>query len=56
LIGLIIGAVFYGVDEAADRLYYDVRNFYSQNKEDYIKQYRTELKQAILQTKHNLME
>lgn len=53
-IGLGLWAVSYAVDQAADRLYFDVKNFYLQNKENYLKQGRSQLKQAILQTTHNI--
>jgi hypothetical protein len=39
-----------------DTLYYDVRDFYLQDKEDYIRKTRAEVKQAILQHLHNKKE
>lgn len=39
-----------------DAYYYDVNDFYLQNKEDYIRKERSELKQAILQWIHNKKE
>ena len=36
-------------DHFVDTLYFDVQNLYAQNKEDFKKQYRTEIKQAIVQ-------
>ncbi|MDR0649909.1 MAG: hypothetical protein LBG59_00440 [Candidatus Peribacteria bacterium] len=39
-----------------DALYFDVQDFYLQNKEDYIRQSRAQLKQAILQHLHNKKE
>lgn len=53
-IGVGIWALFYGVSEATNTLYYDVRYLFEKNDEDYIKQLRTENKQAVLQIMHNL--
>jgi hypothetical protein len=40
----------------ADSLYFDVQDFYLQDKEDYIRRIRAEGKQAILQHLHNKKE
>ncbi|MDR0859636.1 MAG: hypothetical protein LBO09_01265 [Candidatus Peribacteria bacterium] len=39
-----------------DAMYYDVRDFYLQDKEDYVRKTRAEVKQAILQHLHNKKE
>ncbi|MCK9467040.1 MAG: hypothetical protein M0P94_01815 [Candidatus Absconditabacterales bacterium] len=48
-VGLIIGAVYYFASELIDELYYDKKDFYSQNRYDYINQERTVIKQSIIQ-------
>lgn len=53
-IGLALGIICRGVDTAADALYFDVRNFYLQTKDHYIRQQRTAIKQAVLQVTHNM--
>ncbi len=53
-IGLAVGIICRGVDTAADALYFDVRNFYLQTKDHYIRQQRTAIKQAVLQVTHNM--
>jgi hypothetical protein len=40
----------------ADALCFDVRDFYLQNQEDFIRQSRAQLKQAVLQYAHNHTE
>ena len=47
-IALWVAAVWVGINEVMDTYYYGVVDFYTQNKEDFKKQYRTELKSAIL--------
>lgn len=49
-IALGVGVWWYAVYELADRTFFDVRNFYLQNKEDYKKQTQYKLRQAILQS------
>jgi hypothetical protein len=44
------------VSMGVDALYFDVQDFYLQNKEDYIRQSRVQLKEAILQHLHNKKE
>jgi hypothetical protein len=56
LAGLAAGFLIGSASIATDALYFDVRNFYLQNKEDYIRQPRAQLKQAILQHLHNKKE
>lgn len=45
--------IAWGVSEAWDALYFDVQDFYTQNKFDFLKQPRAQIKQAILQWIHN---
>ena len=45
-------AASFGVDS----MYFDVKDFYLQNQEDYLRQTRAQLKQAILQWIHNKKE
>lgn len=49
VVGLVVGVVVYAIQELVNTLYYDKLEFYTQNREDYIRQERTEVKQAILQ-------
>ena len=49
LLGLGLWAASFAVTQAID-VYYDAVEFYQQNKEDFKKQYRTEIKQAIIQS------
>lgn len=49
LLGLGLWAASFAVTQAID-VYYDAVEFYQQNKEDFKKQYRTEIKQAIVQS------
>lgn len=56
MVGLAVGAISMAVSMGVDALYFDVQDFYKQNKEDYIRQSRSELKQAILQHLHNKKE
>lgn len=53
LVWLVVGAISAAVSHGVDVLYYDVQDFYKQNKEDYIRQSKTKLKQSILQHLHN---
>lgn len=53
LIGLVVGAITAAASYGVDTLYFDVQDFYTQNKEDYIRQSKTKIKQAILQHFHN---
>lgn len=46
-------AIARGWMETRDALYYNVKDFYTQNYEDFLRQTRWELKQAILQWIHN---
>lgn len=52
-IGLVIGVavwvLVFTTQELVNQLYYDKLEFYTQNKEEYIRQERTSVKQAILQ-------
>ena len=43
----VAGAVYWAVGQAID-VYYDKVEFYSQNQEEFRKQYRTEIKEAII--------
>lgn len=54
VIGLGVWLVFWGISEATDTLYYDVRYLFEKNEEEYLRQLRTENKQAVLQIMHNL--
>ncbi|MCF7835407.1 hypothetical protein K9M48_05195 [Candidatus Gracilibacteria bacterium] len=49
VIGLAVGVLIFTVQEMVNQLYYNKLEFYTQNREDYIKQDRTDIKQAILQ-------
>lgn len=51
-----MGAITAAASMGVDALYFDVQDFYKQNKEDYIRQPRAQLKQAILQHLHNKKE
>lgn len=48
-VGAAVGALGYAASVAID-IYYDKVEFYLQNEEDFKKQYRTEIKQAIIQS------
>ncbi len=48
-VALWVAAVWYGVHEVVNTTYYEVRNQYLQNTHDYLNQYSTEIKQAIIQ-------
>ena len=37
----------------ADALYFDTHDYYLQNREDFLRQSRAELRQAVLQGLHN---
>ncbi|MBF0981353.1 hypothetical protein HXK74_01820 [Candidatus Gracilibacteria bacterium] len=56
-IGALIGAGVGGLTAAAaigvDTLYFDVKDFYLQNKEDFLRQKRSQLNQTILQGLYN---
>ena len=54
--GLVVWALTTVVSMWWDYLYYDVRDFYLQNKEDFLRQKRWWLKQAILQCINNKKE
>jgi hypothetical protein len=41
--------VFAAVSIGVDSLYFDVQDFYLQNKDDFIRETRSEINQAILQ-------
>ncbi len=49
VVGLVVGVVTFIIQDMVGQLYYDKLEFYTQNREDYIKQDRTDIKQAILQ-------
>ncbi len=49
LVWVVIWWVCYWVQESINALYFDKRDFYTQNMENYIKQDRTAIKQAIVQ-------
>lgn len=49
VIGLAVGAFVFTVQELVNQLYYDKKEYLAQNKEDYLRQERTGIKQAILQ-------
>lgn len=49
VVGLVVGVVTFVIQDMVGQLYYDKLDFYTQNREDYIKQDRTNIKQAILQ-------
>lgn len=53
LIGLWVWALTMAVSMGIDSLYFDVQDFYKQNKEDFIRQKRSQVNQAILQWIHN---
>lgn len=53
IIWLAVWVATWGVDIAWDALYFDVRNFYMQNDENYLRQSRWKIKQSILQWIHN---
>lgn len=53
LIGLGVGAVTAAVAIGVDSLYFDVQDFYLQNKEDFLRQKKAQLNQAILQGLYN---
>lgn len=46
---MVVGVVTFIIQDMVGQLYYDKLEFYTQNREDYIKQDRTDIKQAILQ-------
>ena len=48
-IGIGVIAAGEAINYAADSLYFDVKEFYATNKDEFITQYRTEVKQAIIQ-------
>ena len=60
LIGAAIWVAVWALTMAAsfgvDSLYFDVKDFYLQNQEDFLRQTRAQLKQAILQWIHNKKE
>jgi hypothetical protein len=51
-----VGAITAAAATGVDALYFDVQDFYTQNKEEYIRQPRAQLKEAILQHLHNKKE
>jgi hypothetical protein len=53
LIWLAVWAVATWVSIGADSLYYDVQDFYLQNKEDFVREKKVKINQAILQWIHN---
>ena len=53
LVGLAAWSLAAVTSVWVDSLYFDVADFYSQNQEDYLRQSRSKLKQAILQWIHN---
>ena len=53
VVWLAAWAIAWGWSEAMDALYYNVKDFYTQNSDDFLRQTRWELKQAILQWIHN---
>lgn len=55
-IGLGIGAVSAAASIGVDSLYFDVKDFYLQNKEDFLRQKTSRLQQTILQGIHNKKE
>lgn len=52
-IWLVVWALTMAVSFWVDSLYFDVKDFYLQNQEDFLRQKRSQLKQAILQWIHN---
>lgn len=52
LIGLWVGAVSAAASIGVDSLVFDVRDFYTQNREDFLRQKTTQLNHAILQGLH----
>lgn len=48
VIGLAVWALVFTVQDVVNQLYYNKLEFYTQNREDYIRQDRTDIKQAIL--------
>lgn len=50
VIGLAVGTLVFTVQELVNQLYYDKKIYFAQNKEDYVRQERTAIKQAILQS------
>jgi len=54
--GLAVGVVTATVFQWVNSLYFDVQDFYKQNREDFIRQPREKLIQAILQNIHNKKE
>ena len=53
VIWLAVWVITAAVSMAVDPLYYDVKDFYLQNQEDFLREKRSQLKQAILQWIHN---
>ena len=51
--GLVVGGASAAASIGVDTLYFDVKDFYMQNKEDFIRQKHAQLVQAILQGLHN---
>lgn len=49
IVGLAVGVAGFAISQAID-IYYDKVEFYLQNEEDFKLQYRTEIKQAIVQS------
>lgn len=51
--GLVVGGVSAAASIGVDTLYFDIKDFYMQNKEDFVRQKHAQLVQAILQGLHN---
>ncbi len=54
--GLVVGGLSAAASMGVDSLYFDVQDFYKQNREDFLRQKQSQLNQAILQGLHNQKE
>jgi hypothetical protein len=51
-----VGAITWAASMAVDSLYFDVKDFYLQNKDDFLRQKKSRITEAILQWVHNKKE
>ena len=50
---IAVGAITWAASMAVDSLYFDVKDFYLQNKDDFLRQKKSRITEAILQWVHN---
>ena len=53
---IAVGAITWAASMAVDSLYFDVKDFYLQNKDDFLRQKKSRITEAILQWVHNKKE